>query len=118
MEALEAQMTGAVTDTDPARQCAVVVAAAVAVDTLPLRMMITTIAAALLEATAPVATTIADALPRASFTTDVKEVMEEDVARLVDGFPMSMAHRARATLTRLTMPGPDLHPVVLTMIRT
>lgn len=104
-------MTGAVTGTVLARPWAVAVAAAVAI--LPLRMMITTIAAVLPVATALDATITADARPRVSSMTDVKEDM--DVPRLVAEWRlMSMAHRARATLTILTMPGPAHHPVAMT----
>ena len=111
MGALEVQMTGAVTDIDPARPWAV----AVVVVIHPLRMMIITIAAVLLEDTALAAMTTADALRRASFMTGVKEDM--DVHRLVVAWrSMSMAHRVRATLKILTMPGPDLLLVATTIL--
>ena len=106
-------MTGAVIGTDPARPWAVVAAAA---DTLPLRMMITTIAAVLLAVTALAGMTIAAVLRRANFMTDV---MEDMVARRLVAVwrLMSMAHRVRATLTILTIPGPD-HHLVATMTPT
>ena len=105
-------MTGAVTGTDPARPWAAVAA----VDTLPLRMMITTIAAVLLVVTALAGMTTVAAPHRANSTTDVREDMV--ARRLVAAWRlMSMAHRARATLTILTMPGPA-HHLVATMTPT
>jgi hypothetical protein len=92
-------------------------AAAVAVDTHLRLTTITMTVAAPRVATAPDATTTADALHRASSTIDVKEDMD-DPHRVVawEGL-MSMVHRARATLTILTMPGPD-HLLVATTTRT
>ena len=111
MEALEVLMTGAVIGTDLARLWA-----AAEVATLPLRMMITTIAAVLLVVTALAGMTTVAAPRRANFMTDV---MEDMVARrLVAAWRlMSMAHRVRATLTILTMPGPA-HHLVATMTPT
>jgi len=108
MEAQVAPMTEAVTDTDRAHPWAAAEVAA----TLQRPMTTTTIAADLLGGTVHVVTTTADELHPASFTTDEREDME-DVRRLVGACLMSMAHRARATLTILTMPGSDLHPVVM-----
>ena len=103
--------TGAVIGTDLARPWA-----AVAVATLPLRTMTTTIAAALLAVTALAGMTTAAAPHRANSMTDV---MEDMVARrLVAAWRlMSMAHRVRAILTILTMPGPA-HHLVATMTPT
>ena len=104
-------MTGAVIGTDLAHPWAAVV-----VDTLPHRMMITTIAAVLLVVTALAGMTTAAVPRRANSMTDV---MEDMVARrLVAAWRlMSMAHRVRATLTILTIPGPD-HHLVATMTPT
>lgn len=104
-------MTGAVIGTDPARPWA-----AVAADTPPLRMMIITIAAVPLVVTALAGMTTVAVLRRANSMTDV---MEDMVARrLVAAWRlMSMAHRVRATLTILTIPGPD-HHLVVTMTPT
>lgn len=105
-------MTGAVIGTDPARPWAAVAA----VDTLPLRMMITTIAAVLLVVTAPAGMTTVAEPRRANSTTDVKEDMV--ARRLAAAWRlMSMAHRVRATLKILTMPGPA-HHLVATMTPT
>jgi len=109
-EALVVLMTGAVIDTDPALPWAAAVA-----DTHLRPTMITTTVAGHLVATALVAMTIADAHLPASSTTGVMEVM--DVRRLVVACLMSMAHRARVTLTILMMLGPDLLPAV-TMTHT
>lgn len=110
MEALADQMIGVVIGTDLVRPWAVAVAAV----TPPLLMTITTTAAALLEAIVLVAMITAVVHRRASFMTGGKEDM--DVRRLVVACPMSMAHHVRATLTILTMPGPDLHPVAMTIL--
>ena len=103
-------MTGAVIDTDPALPWAVAVA-----DTHPRHTTTTTTVAVPLVATALAAMTIADVHLPASFMTGVMVVM--DVRRLVVACLMSMAHRARVTLTILMMLGPDLLPVV-TMTHT
>lgn len=110
MEARVAPMTEAVTGTDHAHPWAVAAAAVAA--TLPHPMTTTMIAVDLPGGIVHVGMTTAGVLHPASFTTDEREDME-DVRRLVDGCPMSMAHRARAILTILTMPGPDLHPVAM-----
>ena len=103
-------MTGAVTDTDPALPWAAAVA-----DTHLRPMTITTTVADPLVATALAAMTIADVHLPASFMTGVMVVM--DARRLVVACLMSMAHRARVTLTILMMLGPDLLPAV-TMTHT
>ena len=110
-EALADQMIGAVIDTDHAHQWAVAEVA-----TRLLHLTITMTVAALLEATVPAAmTTAAARRPRASSMTGAKGAT--DARRPVVACPMSMAHRVRATLTILTMPGPDpLHAA--TMILT
>jgi hypothetical protein len=72
--------------------------------------MITTIAAVLLVVTALAGMTTDAAPRRANSMTDVREDMV--ARRLVAAWRlMSMAHRVRATLTILTMPGPVPHPV-------
>jgi hypothetical protein len=109
-EALVVLMTGAVIGTDRAPPWAAAVA-----DTHLHRTTITTTVAGPLVATAPAAMTIADAHLPASFMIGVKVVM--DARRLVVACLMSMAHRARVTLTILMMLGPDLLPVV-TMTHT
>jgi hypothetical protein len=98
-------MTGAVIDTDPAPPWAVAVA-----DTHLHRTTTTTTVAVPLVATAPAAMTIADAHLLASFMTGVRVVM--DVRRLVVACLMSMAHRARVTLTILMILGPEFPPAV------
>lgn len=108
MEALVVLMTGAVTDTDPAPPWA-------AAATHLRRTTTTTTVAGPLVATALVATTTAGALRPVSSMTGVMEVM--DVRLLVVACLMSMAHRARVTLTILMMLGPDLH-LVATMTPT
>jgi hypothetical protein len=115
MEALAHQMIAVVIGTALVRPWAAVVAVAVATH-LP-RTTTIMIAAAPRVATAPDATTTAAALHRASFTIGVKEDMD-DPHRVVawEGL-MSMVHRARATLTILTIPGPD-HLLVATTTRT
>lgn len=100
-------MTGAETDTDRALPWA-------AAATHLRRTTTTTTVADPLEATALAATTTADAHHRASSMTGVMADM--DVRRLVVACLMSMAHRARVTLTILMMLGPDLHLVATTTL--
>lgn len=103
--------TGPVIGTDLAPPWAVV-----AVATLLPPTTTTTTAAVLLAVTALAGMTTAAAPRRANFMTDV---MEDMVARrLVAAWGlMSMAHRVRATLMILTMPGPA-HHLVATMTPT
>lgn len=105
-------MIAAVIDTALARPWAAVAAA-----THPLPTTTTTNVAVPLAATAPVVTTTADAHRLVSLITGVREGMVAPHHVVAWEVPMSMVHRALATLTILTMPGPDHHPVATT-IRT
>lgn len=78
------------------------------------RMTTTMTVAAPLVATALDATITAGAHRPASSMTGVTSVM--DVRHLVVACLMSMAHRARVTLTILMMLGPDLHLVATTTL--
>jgi hypothetical protein len=112
MEALVDLMIAAVIGTALVRQWAAVVAV---VATHLLRTMTTMTAVVPLVATAHVAMTTAAALRRASSMIGVKEVMDVPHRVVVWEGLMSMVHRARDTLTILTMPGPDhLHVATTT----
>ena len=111
--ALVVLMTAAAIDTVPAPLWVAVVVEA---DTHLPRTTTTTTVAAHLEATARAGTTTAAVHPRASSMIGVKEVMA--VRRLVVACLMSMALRARVTLTILMMLGPDHPQVVATMTLT
>jgi hypothetical protein len=112
MEALADQMIAVVTDTAHAPRWAAVVAV-----THPHPTTTTTTVAAPLVATAPAAMTTAAARRRASSMTGVKEVMDDPHRVVAWEDPMSMVHRARDTLTILTIPGPD-HVLVPTTTHT
>lgn len=112
MEALADQMIAAVIDIAHDRLWDVAVVEGV---THPLPTTTTTTAAGPLVATALAATIIAAALRRANFMTGVTQVTADPHRVVAWEDRMSMVHHAPATLTILTMLGPDHLHVAMTI---